>query len=168
VATAQLVFGKGDAEPPPAATGAVVAAEAAPATVAVATPVSAVGAAVQGLRDPFWPSDYTPPVLVPALKSGATGARVVIISDVVIQEAEWRACEKELRVAAKNWGRMPDKQGQEKHFVLIHGKTYLVGDTVSLTTGGKTFRWRIVEITRQAGPVFDRILPKAAVSVPQK
>jgi hypothetical protein len=125
-------------------------------TVASA-PVAAAKQEVE--RDPFWPVDYTPPVLIPVVvvtTGGASATPVrMVVPEVVIQESEWRAMEKDLTAAAKNWGRM-----REKPFVLIHGKSYIIGDTVSLATGGKTFRWRITDITRQAGPVFERLLPK--------
>jgi hypothetical protein len=165
-AVPKLVFGKEAPAVAPAQTAEV-------ATVSEALPIALTatqvvdGATQALLRDPFWPSDYTPPVSVPEVKGRPAGG-TIRVPDVVIQEAEWRAVEKELNAAAKNWGRMPDKKGQDQLFVLIHGKPYLVGDTVSLTAGGKTFRWRIADITRQAGPVFERQQQKAVASGSQK
>ncbi|MFZ4394265.1 MAG: hypothetical protein ACOYOU_01405 [Kiritimatiellia bacterium] len=142
----QYVFSKGS----PVAPEPVVA----PASAIPAPPVAAPKApslVQEKRRDPFWPIDYVRPVL--------PGEKVDPIKDVKVYEAEWREAESALHGAAKNWGRMPGKQGADLCFVLINGKPFEVGDTVVLAANGKTYRWRVASISLQSGPVFERMLP---------
>lgn len=114
------------------------------------------------LRDPFWPPDYVQPVL--------PGDKVDNEPAGKIGEAEWRAVEKRLRETVKGVSRVPGRNGQDEYLAVINDKVVAVGELVSLQANGKTYRWKVVRMTVQGGPVFERVFtaPPVAPQPPKK
>ena len=102
------------------------------------------------LRDPFWPVDFVRPEL-------ATGVHVDPAAAVKIGEQEWRTAEKLLHSTIKGMSRLPSRSGKEEFLVLINGKLVGVGDTVSLSANGKTYRWAVTSISLRDGPALERM-----------
>ena len=102
------------------------------------------------LRDPFLPPDYVRPIL--------PGEKVENGDTAKIGEAEWRAVEKRLRETVRGVSRMPGRNGQDEYLAVIDGKVVAVGEQVSLSANGKTYRWKVANMTVQGGPVFARVL----------
>lgn len=108
------------------------------------------------LRDPFWPPDYVQPIL--------PGEKVDNGDTAKIGEAEWRAVEKRLRETVKGVSRMPGRNGQDEYLAVIDDKVVAVGEQVSLSANGKTYRWKVASMTVQGGPVFARVLTAPPVA----
>jgi hypothetical protein len=105
------------------------------------------------LRDPFWPVGYAPPAGGEDARSGAPVAR----EPARAGEVEWRAAQKLL--ALRGVSRIRGAGGDAICAALINGRLVQAGETVSVILNGKTFRWRVTEITMEKGPVYERIVP---------
>ena len=121
-------------------------------------PASLVAAPLDNVRDPFWPPDYVRPS-VPGEQDSETVAK--------FGQSEWRVAEQRLHDSIKGVSRIPGKNGQAEYLAVINGKVVAVGEQVSLSANGKTYRWKVTRMTVQGGPVFERLLvaaPSAAAS----
>jgi hypothetical protein len=124
-----------------------------PATPAAVAPAAAAAAVAprDSLRDPFWPFDYVRPIQPGEVHDSDAELRR--------RETEWRTVEKLRDAGVKGVSRLPAKNGSDELLAMIGGKFRKIGDVVSVTSNGKTYRWTITAITLRGGPTFDRILP---------
>jgi hypothetical protein len=74
-------------------------------------------------------------------------------------EMEWLAAEKAVQGTVKGVSRVPGRDGKETYSVWINGKFVVAGDTVTLVSEGKTFRWIVTRIAWKGGPVLARVTP---------
>ena len=142
---------------PPVSPASNVVVVAAPMDLPVRSPKN-----FDDLRDPFWPVGQ---VVESEVSSGRTNSPE---SAVQISEAEWRKMELLLRQDCKGATRLPAKNGKPETLALINGSFFPVGATVSLPGNGRTYRWIVVSITLNGGPVFERVVPAPVAPATKK
>jgi hypothetical protein len=97
-------------------------------------------------RDPFWPVNYVPKKreAPAAVKHGPSPAPAV---DVVPESPpDWDEAQKRLDVKGVSHLGRDKTTGKEKYLAVVNGKVVEQGDIVSVTMGGRTYRWRIQAI----------------------
>ena len=131
-------------------------------------------AAALAVRNPFWPIDYDgplesitdePKVAVETSEASenddtATAATAAVEHARKSNESNdtlprhWQKASKELRNTARTTITMPD--GTKRLGFIINGRTYGVGDLISITHDGRRFTWRVTGRTESGGPKLKR------------
>lgn len=142
-------------------------------------------AAALAVRNPFWPIDYDGPLeaitdepkvvveTTPANEGDdtATAASAAAENARRSHGAEetlprhWQKAARELRNTTRTTITLPD--GGKRLGFIINGRTYGVGDLVSLTHEGRRFTWRVLGRTESGGPKLKRVKAHIIKTDPQ-
>jgi hypothetical protein len=95
------------------------------------------------IRDPFWPVGFVAPI-------AADNARAL---EARAAETEWDAARKLLVINGVM--RATQSSAHYPFYAIINGQFVETGGVVSVSLGGKVFRWRVVRITEN-GPEYER------------
>jgi hypothetical protein len=112
----------------------------------VATERSIASAEQSNLRDPFWPIGYRleePLTVAP----GKASTKSVVESG----KADWSQAMKLILISG-----VSSRAGNE-FFAVVNGQIKSVGDTVSVSMGGRIYTWKIYEISPPSSVKLRRI-----------